>query len=100
MTNKPKISPRVIWLAKDLSHILPIVQRSRKKNGVGSINTSGGSYGGSSGGNSGGNSGTQKICTATPFSNGYDEITTYVFDNIIIDGVFRHSAYVACDYVK
>lgn len=38
-------------------------------------------------------------CTATPNSQGYDPNVKYVFEGIIIDGLFKKLAYVECDYV-
>ena len=94
MVYKTKISPRVIWLESDLSSTAPRVPANGK--------TGSGGSGGSSGGSSGNSGGipTQISCTATPFSNGYDEVTTYCYNNIIISDRYRHSAYVACNYVQ
>jgi hypothetical protein len=90
MVYKTKISPRVIWLESDLSSTAPRVPANGK--------TGSGGSGGSSG-NSGGIP-TQTSCTATPLSDGYDEVTTYCYNNIIISNRYRHSAYVACNYVQ
>jgi len=40
------------------------------------------------------------FCTATPFSNGEDWITTYTYDLVVINGEQKKLAYVECDYVK
>jgi hypothetical protein len=39
-------------------------------------------------------------CTATPNSQGYDFITTYCYNIIVIDYTPQRSAYVVCDYVE
>ena len=93
MIQKTKISPRVIWLESDLTSTAPRVRANGKTGSAGT--TSGGSSGGSSNGNT-----AQTACTATPFSNGYDEVSTYCYNNIIINNKYRRSAYVACDYVQ
>jgi hypothetical protein len=94
MVEKTKISPRVIWLEDDRSSSAPRVRANGKTSGGGT--TSGGSSGVSGSGGS-----TQEVsCTATPFSNGYDEVTLYCYNNIIINNRYRRSAYVACDYVQ
>jgi hypothetical protein len=93
MIYKTKISPRVIWLESDLSSSAPRVRTNGK--------TGGGTNSGGSSGNSGSGSSTpETLCTATPFSNGYDEVTLYCYNNIIINNRYRRSAYVACDYVS
>lgn len=38
-------------------------------------------------------------CNATPFSQGEDWITTFVYEIVVVDGVAKRIAYVACDYV-
>ena len=38
-------------------------------------------------------------CTATPNSQGFDFITTYSYNVIIVDDMVKKLAYVACDYV-
>lgn len=45
-------------------------------------------------------SGLPTDCSAEPFSQGEDWITTYVYEFIITDGREHHLAYVECDYVK
>jgi hypothetical protein len=39
------------------------------------------------------------FCTATANSQGFDFITTYDYNVIVIDGHVKKLAYVACDYV-
>lgn len=39
------------------------------------------------------------FCTATANSQGFDFITTYDYNVIVIDGDVKKLAYVACDYV-
>jgi hypothetical protein len=86
MVYKTKISPRVIWLESDLSSSAPRVRTNGKTTASG-------------------NSGDEAIpiqssCTAIPFSNGYDSITSYCYNNVIINNKYRRLAYVACDYVQ
>lgn len=40
------------------------------------------------------------FCTAIPFSNGEDWITSYTYDLVVINGEQKRLAYVECDYVK
>ena len=94
MIYKTKISPRVIWLESDLSSSAPRVRANGKTSSNGNASS------GSSGASSGGNAESQTACTATPFSNGYDEVSIYCYNNIIINNRYRRSAYVACDYVQ
>ena len=94
MIYKTKISPRVIWLESDLSSSAPRVGANGKKGGGGSAGTS------SSGGSSGGSAIPPISCTATPYSNGYDEVTSYCYNNVIINNKYIHLAYVACNYVQ
>ena len=84
MVEKTKISPRVIWLEDDLTSSKSRIRVDVVKGRSGSV------------------SGSKPIssCTAKPFSNGYDEVTTYSYNNVIINNKYRHSAYVACDYVQ
>ena len=42
---------------------------------------------------------TNYFCTATANSQGVDFISTYDYNIMIIDGVVKRLAYVACDYV-
>lgn len=91
MIQKTKISPRVIWLEDDRSSSAPRV-RANGKTSNGNTNAGTSCF-------SNGNA-AQKACTATPFSNGYDEVSLYCYNNIIINNRYRRSAYVACDYVE
>ena len=93
MIYKTKISPRVIWSENDLSSSAPRVRANGKNGSAGSVSNNGSS--GSAGGN------TQEVsCTATPFSNGYDSITSYCYNNVIINNRYKRSAYFACNYVQ
>jgi hypothetical protein len=94
MIYKTKISPRVIWLESDLTSTAPRVRANGKAGSAGSTS------GGSSGGSSAGSTTPSTSCTATPFSNGYDEVTTYCYNNVIINNKYKRSAYVACNYVQ
>ncbi len=40
------------------------------------------------------------FCNATPYSQGEDWYVTYVYEIVVVDGVQKRLAYVACDYVK
>jgi hypothetical protein len=40
------------------------------------------------------------FCTATPYSQGEDWITKYVYNVSVVNGLARHDAYVQCDYVQ
>ena len=40
------------------------------------------------------------FCTATPYSQGEDWITKYVYNVSVVNRLARHDAYVQCDYVK
>jgi hypothetical protein len=91
MVYKTKISPRVIWLESDLTSTAPRVRANGKTGSYGYLGGSPCNFGGIP---------TQTSCTATPLSDGYDEITTYCYNNIIISNRYRHSAYVACNYVQ
>lgn len=84
MVEKTKISPRVIWLEDDLTSSKSRIRVDVVKGRSGSV------------------SGSKPIssCTATPYSNGYDEVTLYCYNNVIINNKYKHSAYVACDYVQ
>ena len=82
MVEKTKISPRVVWLED-------YIYNSKERN------SSNGKISGT-----GGRTTPITLCTATPFSNGYDEVTLYSYDNVIINNRYRHSAYFACDYVQ
>lgn len=93
MIQKTKISPRVIWLEDDRSSSAPRVRANGKTTSAGT--TSGGVAGVASAGSI-----PEASCTATPFSNGYDDVTLYCYNNIIINNRYRRSAYVACDYVQ
>lgn len=44
--------------------------------------------------------GLPEFCNATPFSQGEDWKTTYVYEYTIINGVPHHGAYVECGYVE
>jgi hypothetical protein len=39
-------------------------------------------------------------CTAIPYSQGEDYVTTYMYQIEIVNGLARRFAYVACDYVQ
>jgi hypothetical protein len=39
-------------------------------------------------------------CNATKGSQGYDNITKYVYELIVVDGIQQKLAYVECDYVQ
>jgi hypothetical protein len=39
-------------------------------------------------------------CTATKGSQGYDNLTGYVYQLIVVNGNQEKLAYVECDYVK
>lgn len=39
-------------------------------------------------------------CTATKGSQGYDNITGYVYQMIVVNGMQQNSAYVECNYVQ
>lgn len=68
------------------------------------------SFSSSSGGLNGGNAagaGNQinvvpenaNTCTATKYSQGYDPFVTYCFNNVLVNGTFKHSPYVECNYM-
>lgn len=40
------------------------------------------------------------FCDATPRSQGEDWKVTYVYNIVVVDGVQKRIAYVACDYVQ
>ncbi len=40
------------------------------------------------------------FCDATPYSQGEDWITRYVYNVTVVNGLARHDAYVQCDYVQ
>jgi len=45
--------------------------------------------------------GTPKpFCNAKKGSQGYDNITGYVYNLLVVNGVMEHLAYVECDYVQ
>lgn len=39
-------------------------------------------------------------CTATAYSQGVDNNTTYVYDLYLVNGIGYRGAYVVCDYVQ
>jgi hypothetical protein len=43
---------------------------------------------------------TPFYCSAIPYSQGQDWVTTYAYNINVIDGQVERSAYVACDYVE
>jgi len=42
----------------------------------------------------------KNYCTAIPFSNGEDWITTYAYLDVYVGTTIKREAYVACDYVE
>ena len=40
------------------------------------------------------------FCNAKKGSQGYDNITGYVYQLLVVNGVTEHLAYVECDYVQ
>jgi hypothetical protein len=40
------------------------------------------------------------LCNAKKGSQGYDNITGYVYNLLVVNGVMEHLAYVECDYVQ
>ena len=40
------------------------------------------------------------FCNAKKGSQGYDNITQYVYQLIVVNGIVEHLAYVECDYVQ
>jgi hypothetical protein len=40
------------------------------------------------------------FCNAKKGSQGYDNISGYVYHLVVINGISEHLAYVECDYVK
>ncbi len=42
----------------------------------------------------------QSFCNATSGSQGEDFVTTYVYNQVVVDGILKRFAYVACNYVK
>jgi hypothetical protein len=40
------------------------------------------------------------FCNAKKGSQGYDNITEYVYQLIVVNGIVEHLAYVECDYVQ
>lgn len=40
------------------------------------------------------------FCTATPYSQGEDWITRYVYNVTVVNGLAHRDAYVQCDYVQ
>ena len=44
--------------------------------------------------------GRKFFCDATPRSQGEDWIVTYVYNIVVVDGIAKRIAYVACDYVQ
>ena len=93
MIYKTKISPRVIWLENDLSSSAPRVKANGKTGSAGSTSNNGSI-------SSAGGTTIEASCTATPFSNGYDSITTYSYNNVLVNNRYKRSAYVACNYVE
>lgn len=48
-----------------------------------------------------GKGGTIKpFCNATKYSQGYDNITGYMYELIVVNGMVEHLAYVECNYVQ
>lgn len=41
-----------------------------------------------------------KICTATPGSQGIDNVVEYVWNQMLVNDVIEHAAYVECNYVE
>ena len=39
-------------------------------------------------------------CDAKKGSQGYDNITGYVYNLLVVNGIVEHLAYVECDYVQ
>ena len=46
------------------------------------------------------NNTNKNYCTAIPFSNGEDWITTYAYLDVYVGSTIKREAYVACDYVE
>lgn len=42
----------------------------------------------------------KEYCTATDGSQGEDWITTYVYEDVFVDGTLERLAYVSCEYVQ
>jgi len=40
------------------------------------------------------------FCDAKKGSQGYDNITGYVYNLLVVNGMMEHLAYVECDYVQ
>ena len=40
------------------------------------------------------------FCNAKKGSQGYDNVTGYVYHLLVVNGIVEHLAYVECDYVK
>ena len=44
---------------------------------------------------------TAEFCNAQAYSvNGEDTITGYISQRVIVNGVVKHYAYIACDYIQ
>lgn len=39
-------------------------------------------------------------CTATPGSQGEDNVVQYVYQRVVVAGILKKLAYVECDYVE
>lgn len=39
-------------------------------------------------------------CTATPFSQGYDNIVKYAYNMVLVNGIQQRRAYVECGYFE
>lgn len=101
MYKKNLISPQVYIYNSDKSYYTKIKPNNTT---LGSGGAGGAGGGGSIKSNTRPNSGTnnnnnQLSCTAIKYSQGYDPFVNYSYDNIIINGVVNHSAYVECGYV-
>lgn len=44
--------------------------------------------------------GPKVFCNAKKGSQGIDNITGYVYEMIVVNGILQHMAYVECDYVQ
>lgn len=50
--------------------------------------------------NLGKNIGPTVFCNAKKGSQGIDNITGYVYNLVVVNGILQHLAYVECDYVQ
>jgi hypothetical protein len=44
--------------------------------------------------------GVKPFCNAKKGSQGVDNITGYVYELLVVNGIMQHMAYVECDYVQ